>query len=227
IPAEFLKIYNCRTVGMFTIGDTGLKGEILLSPSKIKIIHELGKSLIQSLEDETVRYFKYSELTDRLICPICFSDTFHVDKKGNYNCAVCNKKIKKYVKFKKLLSQLKDKDYDKETIFSPSGARYHNNYVGNKISQLIQASDEVKFRLNQYFEQDIIPLNDYNTNTIEENNLETETAWTEEGLTTFNKIVPGGFKRFVKKGVEKKAARKGIKVITKDVFLQIKRESGN
>ncbi len=48
-----------------------------------------------------------------------------------------------------------------------------------------------------------------------------------DALESFNKMVPKAFQGFVKKAIEKKAKTKGKKVITKDVFFQIKKESGN
>ncbi len=222
LPGEFLKLYNCHTVGMFTIGDTGLKGEILLKPSVMRKVHELGESVVTSLETEVLHQYTYSELEGRLICPVCFSDTFHVDKNGHYTCAICNNDEQKSILGK---LQCRASDAGKRIIFSSDGAKEHNDFIGNKISQFMQATDEVQHRLKQYFEHDIVPSQDYTIDTGEENTG--EIAWDEEGFDAFNHMVPGAFKSFVKKAVEKKAHKKGIALITKDVFLQIKRESGN
>ena len=225
LPGEFLKLYNCLTVGMFTIGDTGLKGEILLKPSEINKIHKLGEALVQSTENNLLHHYEYSELNDRLTCPVCFSDTFHVDKNEHYNCAVCDTKIKKYTRLEKLLSQIQS--YEKGNIFSSDGAKQHNEFVGNKISQLMPISEEVQIRLKQYFKQDLIPLNDFNIKVVNKKDITSEIEWNEEGLKEFNRIVPGAFKLFVKKAIEKIADKKGIRMISKEVFLQIKKESGN
>ena len=129
---------------MFTIGDTGLKGEILLTPSGIERIHELGNCLAESLKSGIAHRYCYTELPDRLICPVCFSDTFHGDGKGRYRCAVCKYGVPEI----------------QETGKSHNGS-------GKKISRLMHAPVEVRERLTGYFEEDRLPADDYKPAAVE------------------------------------------------------------
>lgn len=218
---SFLGLNNCEIVGQYTIDNTAFKGEVLLSPSKLKRVNELGKALVESIEHNKCIKSTVSDCEDKLICQNCLSDVFQITKDGNYICPVCNMELKhSYNPFKK--------EYHSMGLsrFTPAGALAHINHIGGKILNGIELSEEINKRLQEYLDCDMLPDKDF---IVENGNIDKEdmVKWDNEALEEFNRLVPRAFHGFVKKAVAKKAAQKGIYNITKEVFLQIKKESGN
>lgn len=224
LPAEFLKLYNTRTIGMFTVQDTGLKGEILLNPEALERSRALGTALrTAALKDER-EIFPYTEQPDRLHCPNCLGDAFHVDKKGHYTCAACHTQLPRFISFKEMVKNIRK--YPDSGIFTPTMAAEHNDHIGNKISKVMEATEEVKKRSEEYFERDMVPREAYILKTGTQA-LEGSITWTEDGKVAFEGAVPKAFQGFVRKAIEKKALGKGLKEINREIFLAIKKESGN
>lgn len=232
-PSLLLEFYNCEIIGQFNIEKTGLKGEVLLSPSKLKEVEELGKSLLKSTEDEIPFKSKTNNLNDKLVCPNCYSDIFRIQhsKDGgfrateHYKCAVCNIKIDRFEKFDKLLTSFANnpEKFDKSR-FTEEETLAHFEHIGNKIISGIDATEEVNARLEKYLQDNVLPETDY---AREVEGLESESVeWDDEATEAFKQAVPRVFQRFVKKAIEQKAVKNGEKRITKELFLKTKREAG-
>ncbi len=217
---------DAEIVGQFTIKETAIRGEVLLSPSMLKKVRELGERLVESVKGQQCLKYDFTETENRLICPNCYSDVFQVGKLGQYTCAVCALEIKKYKKLSEQLEQYRKQPQEfGSSRFTRQGAQSHIDHIGNKMINSMDASEEVNRRLDLYFEQNILPTTDYKlppqrTQTIK------EMEWEDDALATFEKLVPAIFYGMVKKAIEKKALDKGAAVITKELFLQIKKESG-
>jgi hypothetical protein len=225
LPAEFLQLFNCETVGMFTIGGIGLRSEILLHPAWIERIHGLGEHLSRSMENGIRQVYPFTELEQSLVCPVCSSDSFHVDRRGHSVCVVCSTEIRRFRAFEKIVTDRPSPAT--ESIYTPQLAEYHAHYVGRKISRGMDASEEVLRRSRDYFERDVLPVTEYAGHEDGEEQGLAEVQWDEEGEKTFTHTVPTVFRGFVRKAVEKKARKLGVPIISRDVFLKIKRDSGN
>lgn len=90
----------------------------------------------------------------------------------------------------------------------------------------MDAIDEVNSRSKLYFDEDKVPIEDYNVMNKSDKKEIINIVWNEEGLKSLDSTVPNAFKSFVKKAIEKKAREKGYNTITKEIFLVIKKESG-
>lgn len=232
-PSLLLGFYNCNIIGHFNIEKTALKGEILLTPSKLKEVRELGKLLVKSTEEDISFKSKTNNLEDRLVCPNCYSDVFHVDNsKGSiystqhYKCAVCNIKIDHYGKIDKLLTSYhENQDKFGKSRFTVDETLSHFDHIGNKIVSGMEYVEEINSRLNGYLNENVVPENDYVPKVVEEEEIK-NIAWDSEALNFFKGSVPRIFQGYVKEAVEKKAKKMGVSIITKELFLKIKREAG-
>lgn len=225
-PALLLGLSNCELVGQFTVEETALKGEALLKPSRIKHVQELGALLLKSATHERCYKYGYGENESRLICPVCFSDVFNVDGRGKYTCCVCHSTIGKYASLERIL-----KNYEKrparfgDSRFDKNGVNAHFEHIARKMAGGIKLSEETKKRLQKYLAHDMLPEHDYILGNKPEDEGSTIT-WEVEAIEYFDNKVPGAFKRIVKKAVEQKAAARGATVITKELFMLIKKEAG-
>jgi hypothetical protein len=100
----------------------------------------------------------------------------------------------------------------------------HSELVGSNILNGFAKGEERIKRIDDYFKNGIVPTTPY---VITQEKEEIEVKWDQEGLNAFRSACPKAFQKFVKKAIEKKANDKGIEIITKEVFWQIKKESGN
>ena len=226
LPGLFLGLCDAEIVGQFTIKETAIRGEVLLSPSMLKKVGELGDRLVKSVEQQQCLKYDFTETENRLVCPNCYSDVFQVGKSGQYTCAVCCIEIKKYRKLSEQLNQYRNQPREfGSSRFTRQGAQSHIDHIGNKMINSMDASEEVNRRLELYFEQNIVPTADYKSPPQRTQTLK-ELGWENDALAAFEKLVPAIFYPMVKKAIEKKALDKGATVITKELFLQIKKESG-
>ena len=229
LPAEFLKLYNCRTVGMFTIGGLGLRAEILLAPSWIRRIRELGEHVVSSVERGALDPYAFTEDAGALVCPSCRSDAFRIDRKGGATCVVCGAGIHGggIRCFRPLERLLRDRAGDEsEGTFTPAHAREHTEYIGGKIAHGMGSADELQKRLDAYLATGLVAKEDYRlpqTASADTGRV----RWSTEGEEVFARAVPRVLQGFVRKAVESRAQARGIELITGEVFHAIKRESGN
>ena len=224
LPAEVLKLYNCRTVGMFTIGGMGLRGEILLSPSWIRRIRDLGRHVVSSVESGTFRPYAFTEDTDALVCPSCRSDAFRIDRRGRATCVVCGLVIRRFRSLDRLLRD--HPEHGSEGTFTPAHAREHTEYIGGKIAYGMGSADELRRRLEAYLRDGTLAEEDYRSPRT--GAADTGSArWSADGEETFARVVPRVLQGFVRKAVETRARTRGVDLITAEVFLSIKKESGN
>lgn len=233
LPSLFLGFFNCDIIGQFSIMKTALKGEVLLTPSKLKDVRELGTLLLKSAEENYLFKSEMNDADNKLVCPNCYNDIFRIEhsKDGgfrgseHYKCSVCNIKIDKFEKLDKLLHNFtKNPEKFGKSRFTVEETLAHFDHIGNKIISGIGYIEEINSRREKYLKEDIFN-DDYISKSVEE--VETGSSeWDEEAMKAFKQTVPRIFQGFVKKAVEQKAAKIGVKIITKDLFLKMKREAG-
>ncbi|MDD4321532.1 MAG: flavodoxin family protein [Acidaminococcaceae bacterium] len=201
----FLKLYNCEIVGQFTIGNSFNKGEVLLVPSKLKSVNELGKNLVQSLEKNCCQKSKINENSSKLACPQCFNDVFQIYKNGSLICPVCGTELKKPTvgKPKNILNR-----------FSLEGANEHRSHIIDNITGKILAGDEINRRLKAYWDSDILPEENYQIDYNLEDVINLVT-WDNEALGILSTSVPPALQEVIKKAITKKAFQKGESAVTK------------
>ena len=227
--SEFLGFFNCHIVGQYTVHDIGLKGEILLYPSILKTVRDLGGRLVEAVGTGWIMKSEVAEDPNHFICPNCFNDTFQVRVHGIFyrpffRCPVCNWTTRKAQPLQRLLHNSNEIHNHR---FTPEEAGVHFRHIGHKINNAMLQSEEIGSRLAAYVEKGELPDTDY---IPAADNQETEdriVTWEPEAEITFEQMVPKAFQGFVKKAVEKKALAKGFNTISKELFLTIKKESGN
>ncbi|MBI9049132.1 MAG: NAD(P)H-dependent oxidoreductase [Anaerolineaceae bacterium] len=215
----FLKLYNCNVVYQKVFGGVALKGEVLLHPDILDEMNCIGKELAKNLTNEKPLFAAISEISEKHVCKNCRSDVFTITDHGKIICAVCGRTIEKKGFLKRY--HLND-GFDK---FSPLGAKQHSEYIGGKIVGGMAAAEEIKHRLYTYVQDGTLPKMGFQTSPI--SSAVIDIRWEEEALNEFTRLVPRGFQKFVKQAINKKAAQAGYSQITKDIFLKIKKESGN
>jgi multimeric flavodoxin WrbA len=222
LASAFLGLYQCQIVGNLTIGEIAFKGEILLSPSRLAAVHELGAALVGSLESgRLVRPTQQAD-PERLVCPNCLSDVFQLDNHRRILCPVCN------------LELLPSRNPFRPGVvtrgtnrFTAQGAREHLDQIGQKILVSTQLAGEIEQRAQRYFAMDELPQTDYPYPLERAGEQHGIIQWTPEAIQAFEQQCPPAFQSFVRKAIEKKAAQKNLDTITREVFLEIKKESGN
>lgn len=227
--SEFLGFFNCNIVGQYTVHDIGLKGEILLYPGILKTIRGLGETLVEAMESGRMLKSAVTEAKNTFVCPNCFNDTFQVLLQGIFQqplfrCPVCNWTTRKVQPLDRLL---KDSVEFTNTRFTKNEAGIHFQHIGHKIDHAMELSEEIRGRLTAYLEKDQLPKSDYIRAPVSPETEKQGVTWEPEAEATFQQMVPGAFQDFVKKAVEKKALVKGFHTISKELFLNIKKESGN
>lgn len=148
----FLGLFNCEITGQLTIGHSFKKGEVLLVPDKLKLVSELGKNLLLSLETDCCIKSGINECKDKLVCPNCLSDAFQIYPDGRLICPVCGGELKRA-----------DENYEITGFnrFSQEGAREHNSHIVNNAIGGMVADEEISQRLQAYWKSDVLPKKEY------------------------------------------------------------------
>jgi len=217
LPSLFLKLMNCEVAFLKTYENVGIKGEILLNPAALQEIETVAESIKLTLLGESAKFPSGHEDERLSYCPSCGNDSFRIIERKTFVCSVCGK-AQKATAFSTRPIESMDK-------FSPSGAKGHSALIGGKIASGFAASEEIARRLDTYLTTGAIVTSEYHPQTEMETQAEIE--WTEEGLDEFHRVVPKAFQSFVKKAVERKAIEQGVNIITAELFLEIKKASGN
>ena len=212
----FLKLYNCDVRVQRVYEYTALKGEILLQPSILQEGKRIGEAAVKCLSSDDAD-FPCDQSEARLTCSGCKSDVFRITD-STYTCAVCG------ATFRKTITGIKNEPCLLK--FTPKGAAEHSEFIGGKILNGFAMSEEISKRLEAYTAHGIVPQTPYSPPRLPED-AESAIEWDPEGLAEFERAVPKGFQKFVKKAVERKALDQGIERITKEAFLKIKKASGN
>jgi len=216
LPSLFLKLMNCDVVFIKTYENMGLKGEILLNPQSLREIETAAESMKSLLLGQKAVFPPSGEDSRLAYCPNCGNDAFRIYDRKTFVCAVCGTAQKASVRGLRTAGGM-----DK---LSPGGAKEHSAMIGGKIESGFAAGDEIVRRLNAYLAGNM-DQSEYHLDAGEGTSAKVE--WEPEGLDELYRAVPKAFQPFVKKAVEKKAAERGAGVITKELFLEIKKASGN
>ncbi|HBF38773.1 MAG TPA: hypothetical protein DDW50_15830 [Firmicutes bacterium] len=205
----FLGLYNCEIVGQFTIGHAFNKGEVLLVPSKLRLVRELGENLLQSLAENRCIRSSINECENQLICPNCLADAFQIYKDGTMVCPVCGGK----------LENGKSGNRAGFNRFSVEGAREHKRHILDNAIGGMLAGDEINQRLQAYWSSNTIPQDDYPIDR-DLSGIVDSLNWDDEALKTLQASVPVALQELIKKVVTKKALQEGVSQITKKEFQQ-------
>ncbi|MHC1781141.1 MAG: flavodoxin family protein [Anaerolineaceae bacterium] len=218
-PSQFLKLFSCDVVYQAVYRGIGLKGEILLHPDYLLEMRRIGENLVKAIDGGEYRFPESNESPDRLICPVCKADVFQVCHDGQYTCAVCGTDVRRVGIMKNNLRA------GKFNLFTPEACEAHSVFIGGKILNGMEASEEIKLRYRAFLDEDVIPETAYIP--ARNSGIHRAVAWDAEGIDEFEGLVPKMFQAFVKKAIERKASAAGYELITKEIFLKIKKESGN
>ena len=216
-PSLLLKLMNCDVAFLKTYERVALKGDILLKPYLLQEIEKVAEAAQATLLGQTAAFPMGNEDKRLTYCPNCGNDAFRVYERKTIVCSVCGKAQKSGVFGIHPVDSL-----DKA---SPTGAKEHSVMIGGNIENSFASSEEVAKRLDIYLTTGNFDCTDYVSKA--EIDISAKVEWSPEGLEEFNRIVPKAFQSFVKKAVEKKATDRDVTIITKEVFLEIKKASGN
>lgn len=218
LPSLFLQLNNCDVIEQKIYGGIALKGDILNHPEVLKEAKLIGEKLVSALGGK-IFYNPVAEYEEGyLICPVCRGDLFQLQSNGQMSCGICGAGLQK----KGLINH----HYEAASTgkFTKEGAREHTRYVGGRILAGMDLSEETARRL-EFYEADGTIIDE---KPVSEQKHEVgKIIWEQEAGDTFKSVVPKAFQGFVRTAVEKKAAEQGYSVITKDIFLAIKKASGN
>lgn len=215
LPSLFLQLNNCDVIEQKIYGGIALKGDILNHPKILQEANLIGEKLVSALEGENLNNHVAHYEDDYLICPVCKGDLFQLQSNGQMSCGICGTELKK-----------KGFNYEAGSTgkFTKEGAQEHTHYVGGRIMTGMDIAEETARRLKLYeLDGTIIdekPISD-------PKRVVGKVEWEQEAGDIFNSVVPKAFQRFVRIAVEKKASAQGYSVITKEIFLAIKKSSGN
>jgi multimeric flavodoxin WrbA len=202
----FLGLFNCEITGQLTIGHAFNKGEILLAPSKLRLVSELGQNLLRSMETGHCIKSAVNECEDKLVCPHCLTDAFQIYQDGRLICPVCGGELKR------------TNGNDTQpgfNRFSVAGALEHRAHIVNNVIGGMLASDEISQRLQAYWESDVLPADDYQVDL----NLDDVTGslnWDNDALDALKTTIPAALAEIIKKVITKKALQNGATRITKE-----------
>ncbi|CQR74941.1 2-amino-4-deoxychorismate dehydrogenase [Sporomusa ovata DSM 2662] len=202
----FLGLYNCKIVGQFTIGHTFNKGEVLLVPSKLKLVNELGKNLIQSIKTEHCIKSNINEDESKLVCPHCLADAFHTYKDGRLICTVCGRDLK----------GTPDNNLASFNRFSVEGAIEHKKHIIDNVIGGMLASEEISKRLEAYWNSDVLPQEDYQIDR-DLNGVIDSLKWDNDAIDVLKAVIPDTVQEIIKKTITKKALQGGETYVTKEV----------
>ena len=217
IPSLFLKLMNCDVAFMKTYERVALKGDILLKPFVLQEIEKVAEAVKATLLEQSATFPLSNEDKRLTYCPNCGNDAFRVYERKTMVCSVCGKAQRSGVFGIHPVDSL-----DKT---SPTGAKEHSVMIGGNIENSFASSEEIARRMDVYLTTGSFDCTEYIPKA--DTDMYVKVEWSSEGLEEFNRVVPKAFQSFVKKAVEKKAAGRGETIITKEVFLEIKKASGN
>lgn len=204
----FLGLYNCEIVGQFTIGHAFNKGEVLLTPNKLRSVAELGKNLLQSIEAGHCIKSAINECEDKLVCPNCLADAFQIYRDDRLICPVCGGELKR--------TNLDDFSSGFNR-FSVEGACDHKKHIVNNVIGGMLANDEISQRLQAYWTSDTLPKDDYQID-LDLTRVTDSLDWDQEALNALKTAIPAPLQEIIKKVITKKALQNGVTYITKEVF---------
>lgn len=218
LPSLFLKLFHCDIVEQKVYGGIALKGDVLNHPEVLQDARRIGEELVSALNGSSIKRTTPVYEDGSLICPSCRGDVFQIHKSARITCAVCGATLQKKGLFQTRYSVAGAGKFTKQ------GALEHTAYVGGRIMQGMALAEETTRRLRLY-EADGTILD--SRPELPSGDPAATVVWDAEAEETFQKVVPKAFQRFVHAAVEKKAAALGHDIITKEVFLAIKKASGN
>lgn len=206
----FLGLYNCEITGQLTIGHAFNKGEVLLAPSKLKLVSELGENLCRSIEEDCCIKSAMNECEDKLVCPHCLSDVFQIYQDGRLICPVCGGELKH--------------TNENDTIvgfnrFSVPGAREHNAHIVNNVIGGMLAGDEISQRLETYWKSEVLAEEDYQID-LDLTGVKDSLNWDNEALDALKATIPPAFEEIIKKVITKKALQNGETRINKETAMR-------
>lgn len=218
LPSLFLQLNNCDVIEQKVYGGIALKGDILNYPEVLKEANLIGENLTLAIEGKKL-YDSVAHYEDHyLICPICKGDLFQLQSNGQMTCGICGAGLQK----KGLINH--NYEVVSSGKFTKEGAQEHTHYVGGRILAGMDIAEETAYRLKIYEADGTI----IDEKPVSEQKHEVgKIIWEQEANDTFKSVVPKAFQGFVRAAVEKKAAAQGYSVITKEIFLAIKKTSGN
>lgn len=203
----FLGLFNCEITGQLTIGHTFNKGELLLTPSKLKLVSELGNNLLRSVESGQCLKSSINECEDKLVCPNCLADSFQIYNDGRLICPVCGRQI----------NSANEKDNQSGlNRFSIEGAREHRAHIIDNVIRGVLANDEITKRLKNYWERNLLPEDGYQVDTDLSEVIDS-VQWSSEAAQALKAKIPAALAETIKKAINKKAIQNGVTCITKDL----------
>jgi len=218
LPSLLLQLYHCDVIAQKVYGGIALKGEILNHPEVLAEAKQIGEQLVTALQGTMPELAPAAYSDGFLVCPVCKGDLFQLNVRGKITCGICGATL---CKTGLLLPHYVALDRGK---FTKDGAQEHTRYVGGRIMQGMDLAEETVRRLRLY-EADgtILPTKPEQSEPQQAGKV----VWESEADDAFCAVVPKAFQSFVRAAVEKKAAAQGHAVITKELFLAIKKASGN
>ncbi|AKA67897.1 flavodoxin family protein [Clostridium scatologenes] len=202
----FLGLNNCEITGQLTIGHTFNKGEVLLNPSKLKLVFELGENFLHSIEVDHCIKSAINECEEKLACQHCLSDAFQIYKDGRLICPVCGGELKRANEKNVIVGFNR---------FSVQGAQEHNAHIVNNVIGGMLAVDEIKQRLQNYWKSDVLPKEGYQIN-FDLTGVKNSLDWDNEALKALKVAIPAAFQEIIKKVITKKVLQNGETCITKE-----------
>ena len=216
-PSLLLKLMNCDVAFIKTYERVALKGDILLKPLILQEIEKVAEAVQANLLGKSVTFPSGNEDNLLTYCPNCGNDVFRVYERKTIVCTVCGKAQKS--------GAFRIHPVDSLDKTSPTGAKEHSVLIGGNIENSFASSEEIARRMEVYLTTGNFDCTEYIPKADIDISIKVE--WSSEGLEEFARVVPKAFQSFVKKAVEKKAVSRGVTIITKEVFLEIKKASGN
>lgn len=223
MPSLALRIFGCQVVGHLLVGNTSFRGEILLTPARLKQAQDLGQSLIQSLRQDQCISWESQTADENPIrtCPRCLSDQFQVSTDGTaLTCTVCS--TQQHRRRGLLGDKWSMSGVDR---FTKAGVMQHMAHIGGKLAQSTNMGEEIKRRLASYKKDRTLPEVEWRQ-PQKQQTARITFEWQPDALEALHQAVPRPFLPFVKPAIEQKAISRGIYSIDKTLFQQMKREVG-
>lgn len=218
LPSLFLQLNNCDVIEQKIYGGIALKGDILNHPEVLKEANLIGEKLVSALEGKNLYDPDAHYEENYLVCPVCKGDLFQLQSNGQISCGICGAGLQKKGLVNHHYVAVGSGKFTKE------GAQEHTCYVGGRILTGMDLAEETARRLKLY-EADGTIID--KKPAAEQKHEVGKVIWEQEAEDTFKSVVPKAFQGFVRAAVEKKAAVQGYSIITKEIFLAIKKASGN
>ena len=205
--SQFLGLFNCEITGQLTIEHTFNKGELLLTPSKLSLVSELGNNLKCVVESGQCIKSPLNECKDKLVCPHCLVDSFQIYKDGRVICPVCGAQLD----FKK--RNIVQEGFNR---FSAEGAQEHRAHIVDNVIRGILANDEISKRQKKYWEFNVLPKEDYQVD-MDLSGIADSVEWSPDAIKALKAKIPTALNERIKKAINKKAIQNGIAFITEDL----------